>query len=574
MIPYLFEADETSFTSQGLGSLPGTLVCHVTEVLNGQYELYMTYPMKGLHADELAVRRLILAKPNDIDDPQPFRIYKITPQSEGQKYIINAQHISYDLSGYPVAPFTATGVIPSLTGLVTNCLVTNPFTVWSDIVNTDTTYTGDIPKSFRACLGGTEGSILARFRGEYSWDKFTVKLHAHRGSDNGVSIRYAKNLESFECERTTESSYTGCLAYWKDAEGNVVSGEIQYIEDHEDYPTERIFALDASTDFQEQPSVDELNARANTYINANNLGVPFSDTLTVSFIALWQTDEYKNIASLERVAMGDTVHVTYLNYNVSMEMIEYIYDVLAERYTSIKLGSRRASFGSTIKQMVTDGQKEAMDEAIGIMDAALSHAQDVISGGTGGYVVLGRNADGQPNEIYIMDTPDQATAVNVLRINYAGIAFSQTGINGEYTTAWTIDSNFIADFITVGELNGNLIRAGSILASALEVAVATIIEGIKMNFSFLNDGLHISQKDEQGNIIGAYQTLISDLGMRVIETQSNNAVLIAEEDTVTAVNLTADQYLRVRSGNVASRFQTFYSTAHQEDEFGLFWEIV
>ena len=95
-----------------------------------------------------------------------------------------------------------------------------------------------------------------------------------------------------------------------------------------------------------------------------------------------------------------------------------------------------------------------------------------------------------------------------------------------------------------------------------------------MNFSFLNDGLHISQKDEQGNIIGAYQTLISDLGMRVIETQSQNAVLIAEEDTVTAVNLTADQYLRVRSGNVASRFQTFYSTAHQEDEFGLFWEIV
>jgi phage-related protein len=179
-----------------------------------------------------------------------------------------------------------------------------------------------------------------------------------------------------------------------------------------------------------------------------------------------------------------------------------------------------------------------------------------------------------PNELYIMDQPDTGTAVNVLRINYMGIAFSQSGINGPYTTAWTIDSHFVADFITAGELNGNLIRAGSILASALEVAVQTIVQGIKMNFSFLNDGLHIAQKDEAGNIVGAYQTLVSDLGLRVLETASGNSFLTAEGDTVTANNLTADQYLRVRSENVASRFQQFYSTAHEEYEYGVFWEVV
>ena len=207
------------------------------------------------------------------------------------------------------------------------------------------------------------------------------------------------------------------------------------------------------------------------------------------------------------------------------------------------------------------------------MGAALDHAADVITGGTGGYVVIGRNADGQPNEIYIMDSPDMGTAVNVLRMNYAGIAFSNTGINGQYTTAWTIDSNFVADFITVGELNGNLIRAGSILTSALEVAVQTLVDNLKLNFSFLNDGLHVATKD--GNtIVGAYQTILSDLGMRVIETSSNNPVLIAEQDTVEATNLTANQYLRVKSDNVASRFQQFYSTAHSEYEYGVFWEIV
>lgn len=573
MIPFLFEANETDFQTQGLGSLADATVCHVTEVLNGQYELYMSYPFNGIHADDLAVRRIILAKPNEIDDPQPFRIYKISPQSQGEKYIINAQHISYDLSGYPVAPFSATGVVPSLTGLVSNSMVANPFEVWTDINNTESMFTVDFPKSFRACLGGTAGSILSTFHGEFKWDKFLVRFSTHRGADNGVQIRYAKNLESFKSERSTESSYTGCMAFWKDNEGELESGSIQYVEDHETFPVERIFMLDASSDFEDRPTTEQLNARAVSYINENGLGAPFGDEVEVTFVPLWQTEEHKNIASLERVSLGDFVHILYRNYNVKMEVIEYIYDTLGELYTSIKLGNRKASFGSTIKQIVNDSTGTIVEQATSMMQGAIDHAADVLAGGTGGSIVIGRNADGQPNEIYIMDTPDMGTAVNVLRMNYAGIAFSQTGINGTYTTAWTIDSNFVADFITAGEINGNLIKAGSILTSALEVAVQTIMDNIKLNFSFLNDGLHVSSKDGT-EIVGAYQTILSDLGMRVIETASGNPTIVAEQDTVTAVNLTADQYLRIRSGNVASRFQTFYSTAHNEEEFGLFWEIV
>lgn len=392
MIPYLFEADETQFTTQGLGSLADATVCHVTEALNGQYELYMSYPFSGIHADDLTVRRIILAKPNDVDDPQPFRIYKITPQSQGEKYIVNAQHLSYDLSGYPVAPFTATGVTSSLMGLVTNSLVANPFNVWTDIDNDYSQFSVDVPKSFRACLGGTDRSILSTFRGEFTWDKYLVKFSTHRGSDNGVQIRYAKNLESFQSERTIESSYTGCLAYWKNTEGLTVMGEIQYVEDHENFPTERIFMLDASSEFQDAPTQEDLNARANTYITANGLGAPFGDTITISFVLLYQTDEYKDIASLERVSLGDFVHIIYRNYNVKMEAIEYIYDVLGEMYTQMKLGQKQASFGSTIKQIAAESNNEAVTEAVSIMQIALDHATDVISGGTGGYVVIGKNA--------------------------------------------------------------------------------------------------------------------------------------------------------------------------------------
>ena len=569
---FIYAANETAFASNGLGPLPDLTVCEVSEDLNGIFEVYAECPINGVNADQIAVDRIMVVAPDDVRDPQPFRIYSVEETLDGYSYKIYAQHISYDLSDQPVAPFQAVGVVPALVGLVGNCMLPTQFATWTDIVNTETQFTLDEIRSFRACLGGVRGSILDRFGGEFEFDGFTVKLHAHRGSDKGVYIRYAKNLDTFSNERDIEA-WTGCVAFYKDDDATV-SGTIQYIEGHEEYAREKIFILDASGDFDAPPVPDDLNARARAYMEANDFGLPFSDTLKISFVPLWQTEEYKDIAAIERVSLGDTVHVVYRVHDVAMKAIGTVWDALRKKYKQITLGKKRASFGDTIKQIAEGTQQEAVDQAVSIMDAALNHAADVITGGTGGYVVIGRNADGQPNEIYIMDSPDMGTAVNIMRMNYAGIAFSQSGINGPFVSAWTIDSNFVADFITAGTINGNLVRAGSILASALEVAVQSIIEGIKMNFSFLGDGLHIAQKDEAGNIIGAYQTLVSNLGLRVLETASGNSFLVAEGDTVTANNLTADQYLRVRSENVASRFQQFYSTAHQEYEYGIFWEVV
>lgn len=52
--------------------------------------------------------------------------------------------------------------------------------------------------SVRAVLGGTEGSVLDVWGGEYEWDMFDVILHSKRGKDNGVVIEYGKNLTDVE----------------------------------------------------------------------------------------------------------------------------------------------------------------------------------------------------------------------------------------------------------------------------------------------------------------------------------------------------------------------------------------
>lgn len=573
MKPILYGDTENQFLSQGYGRLSDAISCSVNEVLNGLYLLTMVYPTSGIHYEDIVVGRIIYAKPNEFDSEQPFRIFKIT-KAINKKITIEARHISYDLSGYPVAPFSATGIVPALNGLVTNCMVANPFTVWTDIDNTTMAFNLGQIQSFRACLGGVEGSILDLSQGEYEWDKYTVKVHARRGQDRGVSIRYGKNLEDFSNVRSTEeASYTGCVAKWANQDTSV-SGTVQYIPNYQEFPIQKIYILDATQDFQEEPSVNDLNSKASEYINNSSFGNPYTDTVTVSFVQLWQTDEYKNIAPLERVAMGDTVHVKYDEFDVTKKVVEYTYDVLTERYTQMVLGNRRAGFAQTITQPIEVAVNKQMAQAVSTMEAAIIQATDMIRGGLGGYVVINTNADGHPNEILIMDAPSIEEAVHVIRMNQNGIGFSSTGYAGDFTNYWTIDGTFSADAIKTGELDGSLIKASSIITNALEVSAYNAVNGSIENITYDGDGMHIARKDPTtGDIVSEYQSLFTELGMRVMDS-NGNVTLSAEQDTVDAVNLSAHQYFRIVDDENAtnSRFQGFYNSIHDKVQHGIFWE--
>lgn len=572
MIPVLFPESATSFTTNGLGRLSDVITCEVNEALNGLFEVVLTYPIEGRHAHEITERMVVLAKPNDIDDPQPFRIYKIVENARANRLEIYGQHISYDLNGIPVEPFSATGVVPTLTGLVSHSMTANPFTFWTDITNTTSAYNQTVPASVRSCLGGQRGSVLDQFGGEYKWDGYTVRLYAHRGADHGVTIRYGKNLSELNNERTTESFYTGCVAYWE-KDDEVIIGTVQEITDAEDYPVKKIFVLDTSGDFDEAPDQETLDYTAREYIENNSLGLPFRDTLEVDFVPLWQTAEYKNIAPLERVSLGDTVHVVYKNFNVSMKVIEYYYNTLAERYTDITLGTKKASLSETITSPIEQELDKRMTDAVGSMERAIIQATDLIRGGLGGYVVINTNADGFPNEILIMDAPQIEDAIHVIRMNENGIGFSSTGYAGDYTNAWTIDGHLNADFIDTGELDGNLIKASSILANALEVSAYEAVTGTIENVTYDGEGMHIARKDSEGNIVSEYQSLFTELGMRVMN--SNGVItLSAEQDTVDAVNLTSHNFLRVTDDaqGTTSRFQAFFNSIHNVNQYGIFWE--
>ena len=484
MIPKLYESTEMDFNSNGLGSLPDAISCKVTEERNGCYELEMEYPVGGLHYDLIENNRIIYAKPNETSDPQPFDVKEITPSMNKMTATIYAQHVRYRMNGIPVSPFSAQGINDALAGLKQNSLIKHPFTFYTDIVNGSSKFNVGLPETLGSLLGGKKGSILDTFSGsagcEYEFDRFVVKLHAHRGTNSGVSIRYAKNLTGCKMESSIESVYTGVLAYWqKKEEGKeeLLSSDIQYITNHTSYPREYIYMLDCSSDFEDTPTVEHLNAKALNYAVNNRIGEP-SVNVDVSFIPLWGTEEYKAIAPLERVCLCDTVTVRFdlLGVNVKAIVNKTVYDVLSEKYESISIGSAKSKLGETIKQEVHNQAEAVKKDTISAVQGSIDSAVDKIRGGTNGHVILSTNANGETNEVFAYEGNSLETAAKVLRLNYEGIAGTDNGINGNYNVAITTDGHVNASMVTFGEMNGNLIKANSVVIGALDEEVTNKID--------------------------------------------------------------------------------------------------
>lgn len=497
MIPILYDSKDKLFDTKGIGALSDAFSCSVSEERNGKYELDMVYPVGGNHFSDLKNSNVIMAQPSDGAGLQPFRIYRITKPLNGKCHVY-AEHISYQLNMLPVAPFSATGVSEALTGLVSNSVTDCPFTVWTDISNAEKPFRMNVPLPFRKALGGVQGSILDTYGGEFEFDRYTVKLHAHRGSDNGVSIRYGKNLTDLSQEESIENVVTGIMPYYFDDDGNYVELPEQVIECEaaDNYPFRRTITMDFSTEFEDVPSEEELRAKAQSYVNANITGIP-DVSLKVSFIALWNTSEFRNIAHIERVKLCDTVYVYFerLGVTASAKVIATDWDVLHERYNSISIGAARSSLSSTIAE-VKKAQEDAEEENRSALESALSAQKRLMSGGLGGNVVISYNGEGKPSEITFGDSDSIETMVNCIRINSAGISFSKTGYNGDFTSAWTIDGHFAAENIDTGYISSERIAAESIQVAQLTGSLQNLAKSVTVN----SDGIHIYKFDESNAV--------------------------------------------------------------------------
>ena len=473
MIPQLI-----NINNRILGSLTDCTRLYVTQERNGIYEAEFDLPVNSALHDKVKTGCFIYAKPDDISENQKFRVYGRFYDKIKKVTTFYCEHIRYKLSGVPVAPKTYSGTPSSIfSEMLTSVKSSTEFTAWSDISAVKDVKM-EVPSTAGAMLAGQEGSVLDTFGGEYEFDNYTVKLYQNRGQEKKTEIRYRKNLTGFTCKEDTTSTYTHVYPYYRNEDGVYVELDNKTITlaNASRLPFENCYMLDLSAEFENPPTKSQLLAKANAFIRANDLDT-ISRHYKVSFIPLWQTEEYKNLAVLERCGLCDTVSIVHENETVKAKIIKTIYDALNERYVSMELGNAVSSFAQTVQQSVRQVENN-LQNTKSFLQQSIERQTKRITGNQGGYVVMNDdNQDGYPDEILIMNDLSIGSATKVWRANLSGIGYSNHGYAGPFELALTMDGEINASMITTGSLDASIIRTGVLNADLIKSGKIQSVNG-------------------------------------------------------------------------------------------------
>ncbi|MCM3219665.1 phage tail protein [Bacillus cereus] len=460
----LYKPNETDFTHNGIGILDNNIYeAEIEEILNGVYTLNFKYPLFAPHGLEIDGQYLIKAPTPDGD--QLFRV--ANPHPTNGIVQVFCYHIFYDLvdnliEDTNIVGKSGMGALDQVKGALQ---YPTKFDFYSDIENiANARLVRKNPVEF-LLDNGQDNAFLNRWGGELLRDNFNVRMLARRGRDRGVVIQHKKDLLGYEADIDWQSPITKIMPQGANElllpekyvtsplVNKYVNPKIRKI----DFPEVKAKIGDATNDDEALPLPDALNklrALAIAMFNNQHVDQPLA-TYKIKFQELSQTEEYKDLAVLQRVYMGDTVTVQHLDegIDVKAKVVSYKYDPLNEEYTDITIGNYKESF-TDVSNKVDRIQDNLDGLETSFLEKAKERATDLINSGFGGHVRV------YPERILIMDTEKEATAKKVWQWNINGLGYSSQGINGPYGLAMTMDGSIVADFITTGKLNASMVQTG------------------------------------------------------------------------------------------------------------------
>jgi len=359
MIPLLYQANQTDFTTLGIGALRDTISCKVRESRNGIFELELEYPIDSELFKELKNERIIVADANKLQKNQRFIIHRISVSESGRAKIYAEHTAQYKTKNNALKPdvYFSGSAADALNTWKNNLLYDSGLTVYS---NVDTVSSGhwtvDKVSNARKALGGVEGSILDVYGGEYYFNNDRISLLNNRGVDSGVTIAYSKNLIGITHEQQITDTITSIQPYTimfvNEGTQDVIltlPEDVVHSEYAGNYNHLKILAVNFSGEGIE--TVEQLRARANQYIADNRIGIP-KGNLKINFVDLSDTLEYKDIAKYEELNLCDQVKINYEDIGIideQAQVVETLYDVLLERYEQIEVGSARSVYTSLLQ---------------------------------------------------------------------------------------------------------------------------------------------------------------------------------------------------------------------------------
>lgn len=445
----LFGQNDKDFTSNG-DKVIKALKAKIHKEDNGDFYLDLETDLS--YIDDITEGRIIVA--NTPQGDQPFRIGNV----EKTKYKISTRcyHVFFDSRNYLIADSYVVDKScgDALDHLNSATEPTSEFTTISDI-NTINSF-----RCVRKSLYEAIETVIERWGGHLVVDEFEIGIRNSIGQDNGVVVRYAKNLKNITCQEDWSDVVTKLLPVGYDGltlDDLYISSTTQY-----DIPYTKTVSFDQSDikeeDYRDsnnildveayhQALLDDLVDQANAYVEANC--VP-----KVS---------YTLDANLEKITdIGDIIHVIdeRLGLSIQTNVIAYDYDCILDKYTELEFGNFKKTI-SGLMNHVADTANKVAEKATDAVRVSLSNelieaTNEIWSTLGSSYVIY------EGDKILVVDSLPKETATNVIMVNSGGIGFSNTGINGTFSSAWTIDGTLNMQEINVINLTADLIKGGTL----------------------------------------------------------------------------------------------------------------
>lgn len=512
MIKCFGQAD-TSFSSNGdICIQPFKALVHKTD--NGDFYLELECPLDYL---DYVVSNNIIVAPTPQGE-QAFRIGSVS--NTRRKISARIPHLYYDAKNYLIADSNVVNkncndALDHLNNATDN---TSPFTMLSDVQTINSF------RCVRKSLAEAVSTVLERWGGHLVRDNWHVSIMNSIGQDNGVTIQYKKNLKEITVDYDWSEVVTKLMPVGKDGlllEDLYVSSDVQY-----EIPFTKTVTFEqdiSEDDFKDeegnvneeayhQALLDDLRAQAQTYVDAHCI----------------PSVNYTLKANMDKITdIGDTVEVIdeRLGINIVTHVLSYTYDCILGKYTEIEFGNAQPQLSGLMNTVTADINTAITEnnQAITVaLSAELQEAQDKIWSALGNsYCIY------EGDQILVVDALPKETARNVLRINSAGIAFSQNGINGNFTSAWTIDGTLNMQAINVINMTADLIKGGTLkLGSNLNSAgqLEVYDEANNLIAELNKDGLKMFGVD------GSYLLINTEVGFAGFDRNDNKIYWVAKDE--------------------------------------------
>lgn len=452
----LFDITDKIYSSNG-DKIILPLKAVVKKKDNGDFYLDLEAPLS--YIEDLTSNKIIVA--GTPQGEQAFRISKV--EKTRTKIKLKAYHVFYDSENYLiqdsyVVDKNCNDALDHLNNSTDN---TSPYTTISDITKI-ASY-----RCIRKSLYEAIQVLLERYGGHLYRDNWTIGIKANLGQDNGVTIRYGKNLKDIKATYNWDNVVTKLLPVGKD--GLLLNAldpsASVYLESATQYqiPFTKTVTFDQSQiseDDYKNTTTGELDVNAYTQALINDLaeqGQNYVETNSIPVV------NYTLSANVEKISdIGDTIQVEdeKLGISILTNIISYEYDCILDKYIQIEFGN----FVPTLENLmtnITNQTQQQIDENTATLEITLGQelqeAQDKIWNALGSsYVIY------EGDKILVVDSLPKETATNVIMINNGGIGFSQTGINGTFQSAWTIDNVLNMEQINVINLTADLIKGGTL----------------------------------------------------------------------------------------------------------------